>query len=366
MTTATTDDEEYDRPKAVKEFDDSKIGVKGLVDSGITTIPRFFVHPPETLSDLKSGSAVGSGPDFIPAIDLAGVDSDHGRSVIVEQIRRASSTVGFFQIVNHGVPLGVLERAMASVKGFYEQPTDIKARLYTRERGIGVSYFSNLDLYHSKAASWRDTLLVRLGPKVVDEDEIPEIFRKEVIEWDREIKQLGELLAGLLCEGLGVEANRLKEMTCLEGRVMVGNYYPHCPQPDLTVGLAYHTDPGVLTVVQQDHVGGLQVKYGGVYVDVKPLPGALVVNIGDLLQIISNGEYKSAEHRVLANPKNEARLSMTLFFNPGNRDSLYGPLPEIISAQKPAIYQHFSLMDFMTRFLGKELEGKSLANYYKL
>jgi isopenicillin N synthase-like dioxygenase len=120
---------------------------------------------------------------------------------------------------------------------------------------------------------------------VVDEDQIPEIFKEELIEWDREIKRLGELLAGLLCEGLGVEAKRLKEMTCLEGRVMVGHYYPHCPQPDLTVGLAYHTDPGVLTVVQQDHIGGLQVKYGGGYVDVKPIPGALVVNIGDLLQV---------------------------------------------------------------------------------
>jgi hypothetical protein len=155
MATATTNDEEYDRAKAVKHFDDSKIGVKGLVDSSITTIPRFFVHPPETLSDLNPGSALGSEPDFIPAIDLAGVDSDHRRAVIVEQIRRASSTVGFFQIVNHGVPLGVLDRTMASIKGFYEQPTDIKAQFYRREMGTGVSYFSNLDLYHSKAASWR-------------------------------------------------------------------------------------------------------------------------------------------------------------------------------------------------------------------
>jgi hypothetical protein len=155
MATATTNDEEYDRAKAVKHFDDSKIGVKGLVDSGITTIPRFFVHPPETLSDLKLSSEVRPGPDFIPSIDLAGIDSDHRRAVIVEQIRRASSTVGFFQIVNHGVPLGVLDRTMASVKGFHEQPTDIKAQFYRRGTGTGVSYLSNVDLFHSKAASWR-------------------------------------------------------------------------------------------------------------------------------------------------------------------------------------------------------------------
>ena len=117
------------------------------------------------------------------------------------------------------------------------------------------------------------------------DDEIPEIFRKEVIEWVREIQRLGELLMGLLCEGLGVEANRLKEMTCLEGKSMVGNYYLHCPQPDLTVGLAHHTDPAVLMVSQQGHVGGLQVNYVGGCLDVKPLPGALVINIGDLLQV---------------------------------------------------------------------------------
>jgi hypothetical protein len=99
MATATTNDEEYDRAKAVKHFDDSKIGVKGLVDSSITTIPRFFVHPPETLSDLNPGSALGSEPDFIPAIDLAGVDSDHRRAVIVEQIRRASSRWEFWTVL---------------------------------------------------------------------------------------------------------------------------------------------------------------------------------------------------------------------------------------------------------------------------
>ncbi|KAL4637923.1 hypothetical protein ACB092_03G113300 [Castanea dentata] len=358
-------DEEYDRVKEVKQFDGSKIGVKGLVDSGITTIPRFFVHPPDVLSQLKPGSK--TRPDLvIPTIDLSGVDSHHNRSLIVDQIRQACSSFGFFQIVNHGVPLGVLDRAIQSIKGFHEERTEIKARFYTRGIGTGVSYISNVDLYNSKAASWRDTLQLRMGPKMADHDQIPEICRMEVIEWDRVIQRLGEVLSGLMCEGLGVETWRLKEMTCLEGRTMVGHYYPKCPQPDLTVGLAYHTDPGVLTVVQQDHVGGLQVKYGEDWVDVKPVPGALVINVGDLLQIISNEVYKSAEHRVLANPSDEPRVSIAVFFNPGNRDDLYGPLPELISSEKPALYRQFTLTDFMTRFFKKELDGKSLSNYYKL
>ena len=86
-------------------------------------------------------------------------------------------------------------------------------------------------------------------------------------------------------------------MTCLEGRTMVGHYYPKCPQPDLTVGTVYHTDADVFTVLQQDNVGGLQVKYGEDWVDVKPIPGALIINVGDLLQV--NQFYSCEQHQTL-------------------------------------------------------------------
>lgn len=92
-------------------------------------------------------------------------------------------------------------------------------------------------------------------------------------------------MLGLLSEGLGVEEGRLKEMTCLEGRTMVAHYYPYCPRPDLTYGLTSHTDPGVVTVLVQNEVGGLQVKVGEEWVDVEPVEGAVVINIGDILQV---------------------------------------------------------------------------------
>ena len=274
--------EPYDRVKAVKQFDDSKIGVKGLVDSGIRNIPQFFVHPPETLSDLKHRPELETE---IPTVDLSGAGSSDHRSAVVNQIRHAASTVGFFQIINHGIPLGVLDRTINSMKAFHEQPTEIKARVYRRDVGTGVSFISNVDLYHSKAASWRDTLQIRMAPTIADEKEIPEVCRAQLIEWDREIKRLGEVLMGLLSEGLGLDAGRLRELTCSEARLMAAHYYPCCPQPDLTVGLTSHADPGVLTVVLQDHIGGLQVRTSNGWVDVKPVPGALVINVGDLLQV---------------------------------------------------------------------------------
>ncbi|WCJ33609.1 2-oxoglutarate (2OG) and Fe(II)-dependent oxygenase superfamily protein [Euphorbia peplus] len=328
ISPALLSDQGFDRVKEAKLFDESKIGVKGLLDSGVTAVPRIFIHPRETLSDLKSVEL-----DVIPTVDLSGE-----RAGVVEQIARASRELGFFQIVNHGVEKEVMERIIGRVKEFHELPTEMKKQWYRRDPGPGVSFFSNVDLFNSKAASWRDTLQVRLGPVGAKEEDLPEVCRKEVVEWNKEATRVAELLMELLSEGLGLKPQTLKDMSCSEAKVMVGHYYPYCPQPDMTVGITSHTDPGVLTVLLQDQVGGLQVKHGHQWVAVKPVPGALVINIGDILQIMSNGEYTSVDHRVLANPSVDPRISVAIFFNP----------------------------DYMTRFFSKQLDGRTLTNYYKL
>lgn len=345
----------YDRRKEVEEFENTKVGVKGLVDSGIHRLPAIFHHPPDSLPESDPDE------DPIPVIDLSGPESE-----VVDRVRAAAARFGFLQVVNHGVPVSLLDRLVKAIRGFHELPAPEKMAHYRRDVSTGASFFSNVDLFVSKAASWRDTLQIRLGPTLADLDAIPSICRDEVIEWDKEVKQLGERLLALLCQGLGVHANRLKEMSCSEGRVMVGHYYPYCPEPEKTVGIACHTDPGLVTVLLQDQVGGLQVKHDGKWVNVKSILGALVINIGDLLQIISNDQYTSVEHRVVANCHHEPRVSVGVFFNPSVRDNLYGPLPELVSAEKPAVYRQFPYSDYITRFFKKELDGKSLPNYYSL
>ncbi|KAK8628276.1 hypothetical protein V6N13_063985 [Hibiscus sabdariffa] len=356
MATVVNGENHYDRAVEVQRFDESKIGVKGLVDSGLTTIPPIFIHPIDTLSDLKAKPQ----SVVVPTIDLSGP-----RSTVLEQVASASRTFGFFQIVNHGVPVQVLDRMIGSIRAFHEQPTDVKAKFYTRDLEGGVIFVSNFDLFHSKAASWRDTLRIKLGRRLPELEDIPEVCRDEVVQWNLHSEALGERLMGLLSEGLGLDMDRLKN-SCLDARTMLGHYYPRCPQPDLTVGIASHTDPGVLTLLLQDHIGGLQIKHKGGWVDVKPVHGALVINIADILQILSNDEYVSVEHRVLANPSKEPRVSIAVFFSPSARETLYGPFSELTSPEKPLRYCQFVYHDYMRRFFTKELDGKTLTNYYRI
>lgn len=356
-------DDDYNRGKEIEEFECTKLGVKGLVDSGITQIPRIFHHPPETLFVQELPQQTNLNLPIIPVIDLSGEHKE-----VVKQLRDASAKFGFFQVINHGMSDSFLDRLLNAIKAFHELQPEEKMRVYRRDTvtaSSGVGFYSNYDLFHSKAASWRDTLLAHLGPVPVDPNEIPDVCRAEVMEWDKEGKLLGEKLMELLSEGLGISADKLTGTAYLGRRVMVGQYYPYCPEPNKTVGITSHTDPGILTVLLQDQVGGLQVKYDGEWIDLKPVRGALVVNVGDLLQVISNDEYKSGEHRVYANPFRKPRISITTFFSPGIPDNICGPLPELVSPQRPALYQQHKFSDVINNFYSKELEGKCMSSYFQ-
>lgn len=101
------------------------------------------------------------------------------------------------------------------------------------------------------------------------------------------VMKLGDTVIELLSEALGLKADHLKAMECTKGHNTVcGHYYPACPQPELTTGTSKHSDSTFITILLQDQIGGLQILHGGEWVDVEPIAGGLVVNIGDLLQVL--------------------------------------------------------------------------------
>uniref|UniRef100_J3L0U4 Fe2OG dioxygenase domain-containing protein n=1 Tax=Oryza brachyantha TaxID=4533 RepID=J3L0U4_ORYBR len=148
-------------------------------------------------------------------------------------------------------------------------------------------------------------------------------------------------------------------------------YSPPCPEPERVVGTLEHTDPSLFTVLAQDAVGGLQVWHeeggGGGWVDVAPVAGTLLVNVGDMLKVVSNDEYKSVEHRVVIKSSKDARVSIAVFFNPAKRDAsdVFGPLPELLAAGRPARYRCFSVPEFI-RSRRESGHGRSSLDLFKI
>ncbi|CAN6812318.1 unnamed protein product [Brassica oleracea] len=106
-----------------------------------------------------------------------------------------------------------------------------------------------------------------------------------LFKYSKHVMSLGGLLFELLSEALGLESETLNRKECLKTLLMVCHYYPPCPKPDLTMGISKHSDNSFLTVLLPDNIGGLQIRHQDSWVEVAPLPGSLVINIGDFVQV---------------------------------------------------------------------------------
>ncbi|RZB85070.1 1-aminocyclopropane-1-carboxylate oxidase-like 1 [Glycine soja] len=348
-----------DREKELKAFDDTKLGVKGLVDAGITKIPRIFHHPPD---NFKKASDLGYKDYTIPVIDLASIREDlRERERVVERIKEASETWGFFQIVNHGIPVSTLEEMVDGVLRFFEQDSEVKKEFYTRELRP-FFYTSNYNLYTTAPTTWKDSFYCNLAPNAPKPEDLPAVCRDILVEYSNEVLKLGTLLFELLSEALGLDPTYLTNIGCTEGLFAFSHYYPACPEPELTMGTAKHSDMDFITVLLQGHIGGLQVFHKDMWIDLPPLTGALVVNIGDFLQLISNDKFKSAQHRVLANPIGP-RVSIACFFSTGLNPTsrIYGPIKELLSEDNPAKYREFTVPKFLAHHRTKCLNGTLVA-----
>ncbi|KAK6780975.1 hypothetical protein RDI58_023159 [Solanum bulbocastanum] len=184
---------------------------------------------------------------------------------------------------------------------------------------------------------------------------------KTSVEYINHVVKLEDILLGLLSEALGLKPNHLKATECDKRQLTVCHYYPACPQPELTLGTEKHTDPVFLTILLQDQNGGLQVMCDNQWADVTLIEHGLVVNIGDLLQILSNDKFVSATQRVVANKAAEPRISVIFFFSGvSTPPKMFGPIKELISEENPPLYKQVLVVDYVNHFLSKPLDKTNL------
>ena len=165
----------YDREAEVKAFDDSIVGVKGLVESGVSKIPRMF-HTGKLEISKNSGN---ESKLSIPIVDLKDIHNINParRVEVIGQIQSACHEWGFFQIINHEIPINVLDEMIDGISKFHEQDANVRKEFYTRDLNKKVMYYSNVLLFSGKPANWRDTFGFAIAPHPFKPDEVPPICR---------------------------------------------------------------------------------------------------------------------------------------------------------------------------------------------
>ncbi|OAY30199.1 scopoletin 8-hydroxylase [Manihot esculenta] len=342
-------------------------GVKGLVDTGLSEVPQQYVQPPQERID-KLNAILNQNPP----IDLSKLDGpDHDK--VVEEIAGAAQNLGFFQVVNHGVPVELLESLKSAAHKFFSQPPEKKA-IYCK--GVSPSslatYGTSFAPEKEKALEWKDYISMIYTDDAEALEFWPKQCKEVALEYVKTSTNMVRKLIEVLMGKLGVTLDDEK-MDALTGYKMINmNFYPTCPNPELTVGVGRHSDLTAVTVLLQDGIGGLYVKVQGnaeaekksEWMEIPPIPGALVINIGDTMQILSNGKYKSAEHRV-GTTSTQSRVSIPIFVIPKPTEKIK-PFPQVVERDGVALYKEVVFEDYMKNFFGNAHEGKKSLDFARI
>jgi len=292
--------------------------------------------------------------ETLPVIDIRDLDSAATRGAIDAACREW----GFFQVVGHGIDARTTNALHDQMRAFFALPLSAKhAIMRTAENPWG---FYDRELTQ-RTRDWKQIFdygppdgaaLVPQWPR-----ELP-LFECAVARFYAECDALALTLVDVIAGNLGMRPGALA--ACFRPQhtsFLRLNYYPPCPAParptdvgtarDGFLGVNHHTDSGALTLLLQDDQPGLEVFHDHDWHLVEPRRDALVVNIGDIVQVWSNTRYKAALHRGLASA-NAERFSAPFFFNPAYSTE-YAPLPSTVDAQHPPRYRSIHWGRFRAR-----------------
>jgi isopenicillin N synthase-like dioxygenase len=292
--------------------------------------------------------------DNIPVISIARLESRE----TLRALDSACREWGFFQVSEHGIDEDVIAALHREMRAFFAQPA-IAKRAISRTAENPWGFFDRELTKNTR--DWKQ--IYDYGPPdggaMVPQwpTALPR-FRPAVEAFYRACQTLAFRLLAAVSVNLGMPGAHLAaDFRPAHTSFLRLNYYPRCPKPARPsglhapsaghLGINHHTDAGALTLLLQDSQPGLEVYRGGEWHLVEPRRDALVVNIGDIVQVWSNDRYEASLHRVITHA-NAERFSAPFFFNPAY-SAAYAPLPSTVDAEHPPAYRPINWGEFRTR-----------------
>jgi isopenicillin N synthase-like dioxygenase len=294
---------------------------------------------PDTIQLDESLVATKIAMEQIPIIDFAPFlhGNPAARLAVANQIGEAAEKIGFFYIVNHGVPAALVADVYAQAKRFFDQPAEIKAEIAIEKSACHRGWFmvggENLDPSKQKKAGdlkegvkigrdlAADHPLVAAGTPLHGPNQWPQNlpgWRETVQKYYDAMEALGREMLHAFALALKLPEDYFDGWLTAPMTTLGPLHYP--PQAghitEAQLGAGAHTDYGCVTMLAQDDAGGLQVRAtDGTWIDAPPVPGSFVVNIGDMMERWTNGVFTSTLHRVI-NISGRERYSLPYFFDP--------------------------------------------------
>ncbi|KAJ8774823.1 hypothetical protein K2173_017269 [Erythroxylum novogranatense] len=294
----------------------------------------------------------------VPLVDMTNLVKPESQVEELRKFHSACKDWGVFQLINHGVPHESLKNTGKQAHEFFELPLNEKQR-WAHKPGSLQGYGQAFVVSEEQKLEWSDMIFLEVLP-IHDRNlefwpEKPQQFR-EMLEMHGEyMKQVTISITRLIAKGLGIEDQKLCK-AYEKGRYGVRiNFYPPCPEPDRVVGASAHADiSGISLLLDYGKMPGLQVLKDEKWVFVEPVDGAIVVIIGQMTEIMSNGIYKAVDHRAVVN-KSKERLSVVTFCYPDSSVDI-GPVKELTDSGIRPLYKTVTQEEYYQKFFNRKLE----------
>ncbi|CAL0300984.1 unnamed protein product [Lupinus luteus] len=313
------------------------------------------------VKDMVVPSPTSVQNENVQHIDLPIVDLACERSMVIKQIVKASEEFGFFNVINHDVPHEIIAKMEEAGFDFFAKPVDQKKVAMAAGDSFGYGSKNigiNGDMGEVEYLLFNASVpaIAQLSKTISN---VPSNLRSSVSAYTDAVRKLACEILELMAEGIGVPnkfcfSRFIKEVD--SDSLLRLNHYPHnitnnnnnnkgCNHTK--VGFGEHSDPQILTILRSNDVGGLQISLqDGVWNPVIPDPSAFCVNVGDLLEVMTNGRFLSVRHRVVTHSyKKKCRMSMAYFGAPPLHACIIAP-PIMVTQERPSLFRPFTWSEY--------------------